>query len=61
MRLSDARVQSIRDVPESTSVKAVRSFLGMVNYFRDFIPALSSYLIPLFELTKKNGLRNLSG
>jgi cleavage and polyadenylation specificity factor subunit 1 len=53
VRLSDARVQGIRDLPEPTSVKAVRSFIGMVNYFRDFIPGLSSHLIPLFELTKK--------
>ena len=25
----------------------------MVNYFRDFIPSLSSYLGPLTDLTKK--------
>jgi hypothetical protein len=53
VRLSDARVQGIRAVPEPTSVKAVRSFIGMVNYFRDFIPDLSGHLIPLFALTSK--------
>jgi hypothetical protein len=52
-RLSDARVQGIREVPEPTSVKAVRSFIGMINYFRDFISGLSGHLIPLYELTKK--------
>jgi hypothetical protein len=60
MRLSDSRVQGIRDVPEPTSVKSVRSFIGMVNYFRDFISGLSGHLIPLYELTKKNSDRNLS-
>jgi hypothetical protein len=35
-------------------VKGVRSFLGMVNYFRDVIKELSSHLIPLTRLTKKN-------
>ena len=53
MHLSEKRVQGIQDLPIPTSVSAVRSFVGMVNYFRDFIPALSSYLYPLTELTKK--------
>ena len=35
-------------------MKGVRSFIGMVNYFRDFIKGLSSHLIPLTQLTKKN-------
>ena len=51
--LSEQRVQGIRDLPILTSVLAVRSFVGMVNYFRDFIPSLSSYLQPLTEFTEK--------
>jgi hypothetical protein len=53
MQLSDERVQGIRQIPEPTSLKAVRSFVGMVNYFRDSINGLSGHLIPLTELTKK--------
>ena len=53
--LSNSRVQGIRDLPEPTSVKGVRSFIGMVNYFRDFIKGLSNHLIPLTQLAKKNG------
>jgi hypothetical protein len=53
MHLSDARVQGIIDMPIPNSVKQVRSFIGMVNYFRDFILELAHNLIPLFELTKK--------
>jgi hypothetical protein len=49
-------VQGIKTLPEPTSVKAVRSFIGMVNYFRDYIPALSSHQIPLFEMTKKRSV-----
>jgi len=41
----------IQNIP--TSVSAIRSFVGMVNYFRDFISSLSSYLGPLTDLTKK--------
>jgi len=32
-------------------------FVGMINYFRDFIPSLSSYLVPLTDLTKKKQFR----
>jgi hypothetical protein len=51
-----ARVQGIRAFPEPTSVKAVRSFIGMVNYFRDHIPMLSTLLIPLFVMFKKRSI-----
>ena len=54
VRLSKARVNGIQELPEPTSVKGVRSFIGMVNYIRDFIKGLSSYMIPLTALTKKN-------
>ena len=51
MHLSDKRV--IQDIPIPTSVSAIRSFVGMVNY----IPSLSSYLGPLTDLTKKRNFR----
>jgi hypothetical protein len=55
VKLSNSCVHGIRDLLEPTSVKGFRSFIGMVNYFRDFIKGLSSHLIPLTqELTKKN-------
>jgi hypothetical protein len=38
VHLSDKRVKEIQDIPIPTSVSAIRSFVGMVNYFRDFIP-----------------------
>ena len=53
VRLSDARVKEIQELPEPTSVKGVRSFIGMVNYFRDFIKGLSSYMILLTALTQR--------
>ena len=49
----DSRVQGINDLPKPTSVKGVRSFIGMVNYLRDFAKDLSSHMIPLTALTKK--------
>ena len=53
VQLSDKRVQGIQDIPIPASVSAIRSFVGIVNYFRDFIPSLSPYLGPLTDLTKK--------
>ena len=51
--MSSTRIQGIQDLPEPTSVKSVRSFEGMANYFRDFISDLSTNTIPLTMLTKK--------
>ena len=53
VNLSEQRVQGIREVPTLMSVSSVRSFVGMVNYFRDFILSLSSYLQPLTEILEK--------
>jgi hypothetical protein len=40
----------------SRSVKAVRSFLGFVNYYREFIPRFSDIAMPLTALTKKDAI-----
>ena len=53
VHLSEQMVQGIRDLPILTSVLAVRNFVGMANYFRDFILSLSPYLQTLTKLTKK--------
>jgi len=61
VHLSDKRVREIQDIPISTLVSAIRSFVGMVNYFHDFIPSLSSYLGPLTDLTKKRNFGEYNG
>ena len=55
VKLLDSRVQGINDLSKPTSVKAVRSFIGMANYFREFVKGQSSHMIPLTVLTKKQG------
>jgi hypothetical protein len=54
-RLTDTRIQGIRDMPEPTSIKAVRAFVGMVNDCRNYIPNLAHRAAPLTDLTKKAG------
>jgi hypothetical protein len=46
------RIQNIRLPPKT--VKQVRSFIGMVNFYRKFIPNFSHISAPLTRLTKKD-------
>ena len=42
-----------RDTPRPTTKKQVRSFLGLVGYYRDHIPAFAEISAPLTDLLKK--------
>ncbi|CAH8821755.1 unnamed protein product, partial [Trichobilharzia szidati] len=46
------KVQAIRDFPEPTSIKSLRTFLGMVSYYRRFVPQCAHILLPLTDLLK---------
>ncbi|GFR61429.1 polyprotein [Elysia marginata] len=46
-------VQPILDAPTLKTLKQVRSFLSMVNYYHDFIKNLSTTAEPLRRLTRK--------
>ena len=48
------KVKAIHDASMPTTVKEVRSFLGMANYCAKFIPNFSSITKPLRDLTKKD-------
>jgi hypothetical protein len=58
MRCNPESVETIRNWKRPSSgknqVTAVRSFLGMVGWYRKFIPNFSIIAEPLFHLTKKN-------
>lgn len=43
------RVQAIRDFPPPKTVQGVRRFLGMINYYRRFIPHAAQYQAPLIK------------
>ena len=47
-----SKISAILDIPMPTTKKLIRSFVGMANYYRDYIPNLSTLLILLTNLTK---------
>jgi len=53
MHMMEDKVRAIRDWPTPTSVEDIRSFLGMVGYYRKFIKDFSNVAAPLTGLLKK--------
>lgn len=49
-----SKVQAIKELPAPTDLRAVRSFIGKINYYKKFIPNRSELLTPLYDLTRKN-------
>jgi hypothetical protein len=47
------KVQEVMDWKPPTSVHQIRSFLGLVGYYRRFIPDFSKIAKPMTELLKK--------
>ena len=49
---TESKVAAIVEWPAPETVKHLRSFLGMANFFRSFIPVYSEIAAPLTELLK---------
>ena len=47
------KIEAISQMEPPTTVKGVQSFMGMVNYYRQFIPNMAEISAPLTNLTKK--------
>ena len=48
------KIQSIQEWPTPQSIKDVRSFLGLANFYRRFVPKFADTAAPLTNLTGKN-------
>jgi hypothetical protein len=54
IKMEPGKVSAIQNVPVPANIKEMRSFLGLVNYYRRFIPDFASITEPLTRLTRKN-------
>ena len=52
IRPMEEKVETIKNFPEPDSLKKVRRFLGMFNFYRRFIPSCASIVQPLTDLLK---------
>lgn len=50
-----SKVQAISQVPEPKSKKEIQRFLGMVGYYRTFIPNFSELAAPLTDCLRGKG------
>ena len=44
------RVQAIRDYPQPRTAKSLKEYLGLLNFYRRFVPHAAAILLPLYEL-----------
>lgn len=53
-----SKIQAVQEVPRPVSGKAVESWLGLVNYLRDFVPLYAHIAAPLERLRKFKVIRS---
>ncbi|GBM25152.1 Retrovirus-related Pol polyprotein from transposon 17.6 [Araneus ventricosus] len=46
------KAEALRNLSRPSTKKELRSFLGLANYYRDYIPNFSEIVLPLTDLTK---------
>ncbi|XP_070003347.1 uncharacterized mitochondrial protein AtMg00860-like [Nicotiana sylvestris] len=54
LHMDEAKVHAIQEWEAPIKVTELRSFLGLLNYYRRFISGYSVKVVPLTELLKKN-------
>jgi len=54
IRPNPRKIKALTDLPPPQSVTQLRQFIGLVSYFRQFVPQFSQLLKPLYALTSKS-------
>ena len=47
------KIKAVQDYPIPTTLKELRKFLGLVNYYRRFVKKFASIAEPLYKITRK--------
>lgn len=50
------KFSAIMETPEPSDVKALQSYLGLLNYYSKFLPNFSNKLSPLYKLLRKDSV-----
>lgn len=48
------KIRAIQEAPRPKNLAELRSFLGLINYYSNFLPQISTKLKPLYNLLRKN-------
>ncbi|GFR70659.1 zinc finger protein [Elysia marginata] len=51
--LQDENVEKVRNAPRPKTKKEVRAFLGLVGYYKEFVPNFAAICAPLSDLVRK--------
>jgi hypothetical protein len=60
IRPNKEKVAAIQSISIPTNQKEVRSFLGVVNYYRRFLGNMAGHIEPLNKLLRKNAKLEIS-
>ena len=48
------KVRAVKEAPSPRSVQELKAYLGLLTYYSDFLPNMSSVLAPLYRLLRKD-------
>ena len=49
VRPDPAKLDAVQDWPQPTNITELQSYLGLCNYYRDFVPTYSEVALPLLK------------
>ncbi len=51
----EKHVAAVKKFPQPTTVKELQGYLGLINFYRRFLPAVARILVPLTDVLKGGG------